>query len=76
MAQLDIATYMSQVFWLMVIFMGLYVLVASEGGILESISKMVKARSKMLKGVEAITESEVKGEKIEIVVVNSMKKLM
>ena len=46
MPQLDVATYRSQVFWLVVVFVGYYGLVA--GDILPSIATRRKARAKKL----------------------------
>ena len=59
MAQLDVVTYVGQVWWLMVSVGGLYVVM--EGEIVPGVSEIVKVRSKILKGRKIRRSKEGKG---------------
>ncbi len=48
MAQLDVVTYMSQIFWLVITLSVLFMVMGSEGGIVEKVSKVLKVRSMRL----------------------------
>lgn len=63
MAQLDMSTFMTQVFWLMVIVGVYYTIVEGENGMKEQISRILKVRGK-------ISETEEKEEKSEEIKLN------
>lgn len=55
---MDVGTYFTQVFWLVVVFSMLYIIVIREGGIIEKISGILKVRRKRSMG-EVVVESGV-----------------
>jgi len=48
MAQLDIATYSTQVFWLIVVGSIFYGVMVGKGGVVKNMSRMLKVRRKRL----------------------------
>lgn len=63
MAQLDMSTFMTQVFWLMIVVGVYYGMVEGEKGMKEEISRILKVRGK-------ISETEEEEEKMEEIKLN------
>lgn len=65
MAQMDIATYISQVVWLMVVYVGWQIMVRER--VVPEISRGIKVREKSRRSVYSSTEEEEAGEVVRSV---------
>lgn len=72
MAQLDMSTYMAQVFWMLITIGVYYVIIEGEGGMKEKVSKMIKVRGKLGQMGNKEEETEVK-ERISMNIVRVVK---